>query len=172
MTKRRTPATYNRDDGDTGERRHIVGPASGVGWYVPTRMLDKRLSARLRALRLEQGLTVKRVATLLDVSEQHVHGMEGGYGSQPSLATIEDLAHIFKVDECDMFVFPNEGTRHDIREELRRIPDIDAAKLAALLDLMRAVVRSDAERIQAATAVLGPVPRPPKKPVVRKKPRP
>jgi|GEM_PF-3412698 len=130
-------------------------------------MLDKRLSARLRALRLEQGLTVKRVATLLDVSEQHVHGMEGGYGSQPSLATIEDLAHIFKVDECDMFVFPGEGMRHDIREELRRIPDIDAAKLTALLELMRAVVRSDAETIGAAAAVLVPAVKKP----ARKKPR-
>jgi transcriptional regulator with XRE-family HTH domain len=118
-------------------------------------MLDKRLSARLRALRKEQALSVKRVATLLDVSEQHVHGMEGGYGSQPSLNTIEDLARIYKVDEADLFVFPGEGIRHDIREELRRVPSIDGDKLAAILKVMREMVRADTATIESLIGHLG-----------------
>jgi transcriptional regulator with XRE-family HTH domain len=118
-------------------------------------MLDKRLSTRLRALRKEQGLTVKRVAALLDVSEQHVHGIEGGYGSQPSLNAIEDLARIYKVDEADLFVFPGEGLRHDIREELRRVPSIDGDKLAAILKVMRELVRVDTATIEALFDHLG-----------------
>jgi len=117
-------------------------------------MLDTRLSARIKALREEQNLTAQALAGRLGQSVQHVYGMEGSYGSKPSLDTLEALAHVFQVDECDLFVFPGEGIRHDIREELRRIPNIDAAKLSALRDLMEEAVRCDLETVEKALDVM------------------
>ena len=147
--KSKARATGRPPKDDDANTRDTVEHHPDGEWYASTRMLDKRLSARLKALRKEHGLAVKRVAVLLDVSEQHVHGIEGGYGSQPSLNALEDLARIYKVDECDLFVFPGEGVRHDIREELRRVPSIDGEKLAAILKVMREMVRLDTATIES-----------------------
>jgi transcriptional regulator with XRE-family HTH domain len=105
-------------------------------------MLRKSLPGRLKTLRTEQQLSVAKVAQLLDVTESHVFGIEGGYG-QPSLAVIEELARLYRVDECDLFTFPGEGVRHDIREELRKVPSVQVKKLVAILDVVRMMVESD-----------------------------
>jgi hypothetical protein len=46
--------------------------------------------------------------------------MEGGYGSQPSLATIEDLTHIFKVTSATCLSSRAKGCGTTSGEELRR----------------------------------------------------
>jgi hypothetical protein len=56
---------------------------------------------------------------------------------------IEELARLYRVDECDLFTFPGEGVRHDIREELRKVPSVQVNKLVAILDVVRMMVASD-----------------------------
>jgi len=129
--------------------------------YGSDAMFLKSLGARLRTLREEQDLRVEKVCALLDVSRSHFHGIEAGE-NRPSVALLEDLARLYKVDECDLVTFPDEGIKHNIREELRKIPSVQHGKLTAILNIVRNLVAAEesfAEVADQAVADLRPRPR-------------
>jgi transcriptional regulator with XRE-family HTH domain len=138
------PSKKRSEPQHIGSRRKVDSTATKACYGDP-QMLRKSLPGRLKALRTEQHLSVAKVAQLLDVTESHVFGIEGGYG-QPSLAVLEELARLYRVDECDLFTFPGEGVRHDIREELRKVPSVQANKLVAILDVVKMMVAAEEEQ--------------------------
>ena len=93
-------------------------------------------------LREERKISATKVATLLGKTPAHVYGIEAGTNS-PSLRVLESLARLYSADECDLFVFPGEGIKHDIREQLRAIPSMHAEKLDAILHILERLVAAD-----------------------------
>jgi transcriptional regulator with XRE-family HTH domain len=78
----------------------------------------KLLGARLKALRLEQGLSVAEVAHELGCDVSSIYSMEKGRHA-PSFQRLNQLAELLKLDELDLFTFPTEKTRHELIEMTR-----------------------------------------------------
>ena len=105
-------------------------------------MFLKSLGDRLRLLREAQNMKQPKVAELLDVSVSHIFNTEAGK-NKPSLSLLEDFARLYRVDECDILTFPGEGIKHDLREEIRKIPTAQGAKLAGLLQILQDLATAD-----------------------------
>jgi transcriptional regulator with XRE-family HTH domain len=106
-------------------------------WATRMRGLREKLGARLKQLRQEQELRAHDAAAEVGVDVTHLYNIERGVAN-PSLELLVALAATYRVDVADLFVFPDGGPRHAIRELARLTPN-------AKLDALRAAVAEVAE---------------------------
>ena len=74
--------------------------------------LAKVFGGKVRALRVDRGLTQPQLADLADVSEQWVRRIEAGETS-PSFDTIEALAAALQTTAADLFTAAMPATAED-----------------------------------------------------------
>ena len=87
------------------------------------RSIHQHFGDRLRALREEQQLKVIEMAALVGLDSSFYYSLERG-DDAPSFATIMAIAKALKVDEADLFTWPDAGgLRHQLRELLRLAPN-------------------------------------------------
>jgi len=138
--------------------------------YAHPVSVQKSLGARLKSLRLEQKISATKVATLLEKTPAHIFGIEAGQNS-PSLRVLEALARLYNVDECDLFIYPGEGIKHDIREQLRAVPTVHTEKLEAILHIVERLVVADSQVSVDILQVLMSMEQPLRAPTEKKAPR-
>ncbi len=79
----------------------------------------KAFGARLRQLRHEQHFTkMENVSAALGLEQTTLYAHERGTAT-PAFVTLLALAHLYKVDEAAMFIYPGTHLRHDLWELLR-----------------------------------------------------
>jgi transcriptional regulator with XRE-family HTH domain len=66
-----------------------------------------RLGKRIRALRLERGLTQEQAAEIAKLDEKHWQDIEGAR-TNPTVATLVGIARALKVTLSKLFEHPNE----------------------------------------------------------------
>jgi transcriptional regulator with XRE-family HTH domain len=101
--------------------------------------IHKLFGARIRHLREEQKLSAVDVAALIGCDVSHYYSIERGT-HPPSFALLVAIAKVLKVDEADLFIWPGNGLRHDLREQIRLVspPSLGEVKEA----IVEAVERS------------------------------
>jgi transcriptional regulator with XRE-family HTH domain len=99
--------------------------------------IHKLFGERIRQLRAEQNLSAVDVAALVGCDVSHYYSIERG-SHPPSFALLLAIAKVLKVDEADLFSWPGNGLRHDLREQLRLVPP------SSLSDFKEAVDEADA----------------------------
>jgi transcriptional regulator with XRE-family HTH domain len=109
------------------------------------RSVREKLGARLKQLRQEQALRAHDAAAEVGVDVTHLYNVERGVAN-PSLELLIALAATYRVDVADLFVFPESGPRHALREQMRLMPN-------ARLDEARALLSSLAEPAAAERAM-------------------
>lgn len=88
--------------------------------------------ARIRALRVEMGLTQEKLAYEAGLSKGHLSGIEKGL-VRPTLTTLALLCERLEVDFLDVFTFPAESQRQKLVDLTRKLPG------AAVRDLLRKI---------------------------------
>jgi transcriptional regulator with XRE-family HTH domain len=106
----------------------------------------RRLGARLKQLREEQGFRMAEVAGSLGVEPTTLYAIERG-DSAPSFKLFMELARLYKADEADLCTWPGSHLRHDLRELIRLTPN---AKLRELQAAWAQVTGEDPAAAQAA----------------------
>jgi transcriptional regulator with XRE-family HTH domain len=101
--------------------------------------IQKLFGARLKALRLERGLTVAEVAAALDCDISSIYSIEKGRHA-PSFQRVVQLAELLRVDELDLFTYPSEKARHELIEMTRHAP---VGTLAAMRAACARVLEDD-----------------------------
>jgi transcriptional regulator with XRE-family HTH domain len=95
--------------------------------------LSLRIGARVRALRLERGLTLEKLAFESELgSKGHLSDLERGL-LRPTVHTLKLLADHLEVELYDLLVFPDDGVRAKLLERLRHEPDASLRRLLAAL---------------------------------------
>jgi transcriptional regulator with XRE-family HTH domain len=107
--------------------------------------IHKLFGSRVRQLREEQQLGAADVAALIGCDVSHYYAIERGT-HPPSFALLVAIAKTFKVDEADLFTWPDSGVRHELREQVRLAsPHV----LGALKSTLDHAVTSAARRADA-----------------------
>ena len=88
---------------------------------------------RLKQLRGERGISVRDVAGALQVHVTAIYNIERGV-SAFSFNRLQGLAAVLRVDELDLFTFPERSIRHALIE-LSRHASLEA--LRAAYELLR-----------------------------------
>ncbi len=96
----------------------MVQPESALGWFA----------RRIKALRLERGLTVRELAAELHVHVSSLYNLERGRHAL-SLNRLPDLARVLQVDVLVLFTAPKEEPRHALIDRSRDAPT-DALRAA------------------------------------------
>ncbi len=96
-----------------------------------------RFAARIKTLREARGLPVLQVAALLGIDRTSLYSIERGRFAM-QFSRLADLAEILRVDELDLFTFPDESDRHDLIDRTR-------AASAEALARAREILRGDEE---------------------------
>jgi transcriptional regulator with XRE-family HTH domain len=112
------------------------------------RSVREKLGARLKQLRQEQALRAHDAAAEVGVDVTHLYNVERGVAN-PSLELLIALAAAYRVDVADLFVFPDSGPRHALRELMRQLPN-------ARLDEARRLLSSLATPASSRSASAGP----------------
>jgi len=81
----------------------------------------RTFGARVRALRIEHGFRVVEVARALSCDTSSIYGFERGRHGI-SFGHLVELARLLKIDELDLFTFPDATPRHDLIDLTRRAP--------------------------------------------------
>jgi transcriptional regulator with XRE-family HTH domain len=102
-------------------------------WAARMRGLREKLGARLKQLRQEQALRAHDAAAEIGVDVTHLYNIERGVAN-PSLELLVALAAAYRVDIADLFVFPDSGPRHAIRELARLTPNAKLDELRAAME--------------------------------------
>jgi len=76
---------------------------------------------RVRVLRIERGFRVVDVARALFWDTSSIYGVERGRHGI-SFRRLVALARLFKIDELDLFTFPDATPRQDLIDLTRRAP--------------------------------------------------
>ncbi len=97
------------------------------------RPVPKLLGARIKELREERSERAVDIAVMVGVDPSHYYAIERGT-ARPSLDVVIALAHAFKVDEADLFIWPGTGARADLHEIVRRVPNASLAELKLQLE--------------------------------------
>lgn len=77
--------------------------------------INKEIGAKVRALRESKGLTLRDVATALDMDYGHLGRLERGTVA-PSMKKLQALADYFEVDTSHFF-----GEKGEVPEELKKV---------------------------------------------------
>ncbi len=96
------------------------------------RPLLRLVGARIREFRESQSLSAPEVAALVGCDVSHYYAIERG-AHPPSFDLLLSIAHTLKVDEADLFVWPEASLRHRVRELVRRLPHRKLAEAEARL---------------------------------------
>jgi transcriptional regulator with XRE-family HTH domain len=95
--------------------------------------IHKLFGGRIRQLREEQKLSAVDVAALIGCDVSHYYSIERGT-HPPSFALLVAIAKVLKVDEADLFIWPGNGLRHDLREQIRLVPPPSLSDVKEALD--------------------------------------
>jgi transcriptional regulator with XRE-family HTH domain len=95
--------------------------------------IHKLFGARIRQLREEQKLSAVDVAALIGCDVSHYYSIERGT-HPPSFALLVAIAKVLKVDEADLFIWPGNGLRHDLREQIRLVSPPSLGEVKEALD--------------------------------------
>lgn len=71
------------------------------------RTFQKKLGARIQAIRKTRGLSQEKVGDLLEMDRVSIGYIEQGKRT-PKLSTLYAMSIVFEVDVSDFFVFPDE----------------------------------------------------------------
>ncbi len=96
----------------------MAQPELALGWFA----------RRIKALRVERGLTVRELAAELHVHVSSLYNLERGQHAL-SLNRLPDLARALEVDVLDLFTSPDESPRHALIDRSRDAP-LDALRAA------------------------------------------
>jgi transcriptional regulator with XRE-family HTH domain len=88
---------------------------------------------RLKQLRVEHGIAVRELAAELHLHVSSIYNIERGQHGL-SINRLPDLARALRVDELDLFTFPEESERQTLVDRSRDAP-IEALRAAE--DLLR-----------------------------------
>lgn len=77
--------------------------------------INKEIGAKVRSLRESKGLTLREVATALDMDYGHLGRLERGTVA-PSMKKIQSLADYFQVDTSYFF-----GEKGEVPDELKEV---------------------------------------------------
>jgi len=80
--------------------------------------LAEKVGSRLRALRLERGMSVSEVARLSGLSKGHLANMEHGF-TQATVGTLVAAARALGVAPSMLLVFPGEEPLGSVLEHVR-----------------------------------------------------
>jgi transcriptional regulator with XRE-family HTH domain len=97
------------------------------------RGIREKLGARLKQLRQEQDLRAPDAAAEIGVDVTHLYNVERGVAN-PSLELLIAMAAAYRVDVADLFVFPETGPRHALRELARLTPNAKLDELRATME--------------------------------------
>jgi transcriptional regulator with XRE-family HTH domain len=95
--------------------------------------IHKLFGTRIRQLREEQKLSAVDVAALIGCDVSHYYSIERGT-HPPSFALLVAIAKVLKVDEADLFIWPGNGLRHDLREQIRLVSPPSLGEVKEALD--------------------------------------
>lgn len=77
--------------------------------------INKEVGAKVRSLRESKGLTLREVATALDMDYGHLGRLERGTVA-PSMKKLQELADFFEVDTSYFF-----GEKGEVPDELKEV---------------------------------------------------
>lgn len=100
-----------------------------------TSALLTRFAGRIKALREEQRLSVREVAAFLRCDVGSLYSIERGRHAI-QFSRLEDLAVVLRVDELDLFTFPEASARHEL-VDLTRAASVET--IARARELLRRV---------------------------------
>jgi transcriptional regulator with XRE-family HTH domain len=112
---------------------------------------DRAISARVRAVRIEAGLTQQQFARLIDVSYQQAHKYETGI-TRISAGTLSKMAQA--LDRPVASFYPNGEAvpvitthQHAVREIGRLLEGMSRTQVRALLLVARAFAKESGRRL-------------------------
>ncbi len=85
--------------------------------------INKKLGNRIKYLRLQRGLSQEQLAEEIDIATTSLSYVETGRGFM-TLATLEKLANVLKVDLYEIFQFTTLETSHEMYDYILKKLDI------------------------------------------------
>lgn len=96
-------------------------------------MTPKQFGARLRYLREESALKAKDIARLTGLTISNLYNVERATW-MPSWEFQSNLARIYRVDMCDLYIDPDLGDRQYAHECLRLLPNSKLTEVIAAIE--------------------------------------
>jgi transcriptional regulator with XRE-family HTH domain len=102
--------------------------------------MSLRMGGKLRELRRSYGMTQESLAEKLDVHPSYVGQLERGE-REPSLHTLEKLAHVFNISPAEFIEEETKADREALKKECDRLLNrCTLAQLCAVRDLLSAFI--------------------------------
>ena len=93
-----------------------------------TDFLTGLVGQRIKALRLEAGLTLEALAFQSDLSKGHLSKLERGLQS-PTVATLDVIAQVLEVEGFDLMVQPDADERQTLLDVSRHLTPLQTQEL-------------------------------------------
>ena len=94
----------------------------------PTDFLTQLVGQRIKALRLEVGLTLEALAFQAELSKGHLSKLERGLQS-PTVATLDVIARVLEVEVFDLIVQPDADERQTLLDISRHLTPLQTQEL-------------------------------------------
>lgn len=114
------------------------------GWYTWVVSNKSQIGVRVRAFRLDRGLTQEQLAELIDRSVETVSNLERGV-TVPSEATIARLAHCLNISVDDLLVDRQAQPAArpiEFFQAVELLKGLDGKKLKLAYDILKSIAQS------------------------------